>query len=130
VIVVALLAVACSDFDRLRLRAWLGGADSQALVGFAYDTGRGVPVDKAAALEWYHRAAEQGHTKAMSLIGEKYQMGEGVAADPVQACMWYYLAASTGDDRARALMTAIERELSAEQVKEAYRRADAWRAER
>ena len=44
-------------FDRVR-----------TLLGRAYYTGSGVPVDKAAALEWYRKAAEQGHARAQLLL--------------------------------------------------------------
>ena len=41
----ALMSLGCSEFDRLRIRAHLGGADSQILVGFACETGKGTEKD-------------------------------------------------------------------------------------
>ncbi|MBM3508219.1 MAG: SEL1-like repeat protein, partial [Alphaproteobacteria bacterium] len=37
-----------------------GDAIAQALLGFMYAEGQGVPQDHAEAVKWYRRAAEQG----------------------------------------------------------------------
>jgi TPR repeat protein len=41
-----------------------GNAEAQYYMGYMYQSGTGVPVDKTKALEWYNRAAAQGHTGA------------------------------------------------------------------
>jgi len=52
--------------------------------------------DYAKAMEWYRKAADQGHAAAMNSIGSMYEHGEGVAGDPAQAAEWYGRAAKKG----------------------------------
>lgn len=49
--------------------AQAGNADAQFNLGQAYKLGRGVPVDLPAALEWFHKASQQGHEKAVDYYG-------------------------------------------------------------
>ncbi|MGC1095551.1 MAG: SEL1-like repeat protein [Pseudolabrys sp.] len=46
------------------LLAERGNAQAQAILGFIYEHGRGVPQDYAAAVRWYVSAAEQGYPTA------------------------------------------------------------------
>ncbi|MBT2185700.1 SPOR domain-containing protein [Sphingobium nicotianae] len=53
-----------------------GNADAQFNLGQAYKLGRGVPVDLPVALEWFRKAAEQGHEKGADNYGLLlYQQG-------------------------------------------------------
>jgi TPR repeat protein len=124
----AVTSLGCSEFDRLRIRAHLGGADSQLLVGYAYDTGEGAEKDPVAAVKWYRKAAEQGHPKAFGLLGEKYRLGVGVRRDLVQANMFFTLGARRGETLAADLVRLMERELGDEQIAESRRLADVWDA--
>jgi TPR repeat protein len=123
------MILGCSEFDRLRIRAHLGGADSQLLVGYAYDTGEGTAKDPAAAVKWYRKAAEQGHPKAFGLLGQKYRIGVGVDRDLVQANVFFTLGSRRGEMLAVDLVRLTERELSDEQIAESRRLADVWDAE-
>ncbi len=49
----------------------LGYAEAEYSLGRLYDTGTGVKQDKAAALAWYRKAAEQGHPAALQAINLK-----------------------------------------------------------
>src|SRR5215813_2786741 len=49
---------------RLEPLAAAGYARAQALLGFLYEYGRGVPQDYVGAAAWYTRAAEQGEPAA------------------------------------------------------------------
>jgi TPR repeat protein len=118
----------CSDFDRLRVRAYLGGPDSQILVGHAYETGEGVGKDPVTAVEWYRKAAEQGHPKAFGLLGEKYYLGVGVRRDLVRANMFFTLGLRRGEAVLGEYVRAVEAELSDEEIAESRRLADAWDA--
>ena len=44
--------------------ATAGDADAQFNLGQAYKLGRGVPADQGIAIEWFRKAALQGHPKA------------------------------------------------------------------
>ena len=46
-----------------------GDADAQFNLGQAYKLGRGVPMNLATALEWYRKAAVQGHARAEDNCG-------------------------------------------------------------
>ncbi len=127
-VTVALTSLGCSEFDRLRIRAHLGGADSQILVGYAYETGKGVEKDPEKAVEWYRKAAAQGHPKAFGLLGEKYHLGVGVRRDLIRANMFYTLGLRRGEARLGDVARAVERELSDAEIAESQRLADDWEA--
>jgi TPR repeat protein len=59
--------------------------------------GEGVRRDRAAAVAWFRRAAEQGHTGAQYNLGRVYDDGEGVTPDPKEAARWYRMVAERGD---------------------------------
>jgi hypothetical protein len=48
------------------------------------------------AVQWYRKAAEQGHAGAQYSLGRMYDLGWGVAEDNVQAGEWYRKAAEQG----------------------------------
>ena len=53
-----------------------GDSWAQAALGVAYEQGRGVPQDYAAAVSWYRRAAEQGNADAQLNLGFMYNPRE------------------------------------------------------
>ena len=66
-------AWAQGDYARA-LKTWrplaeAGDADAQFNLGQAFKLGRGVPQDMNAALEWYQKAAVQGHRQAEDNLG-------------------------------------------------------------
>lgn len=52
--------------------------------------------DRAAAAQWFARAAEQGHAGAEVALGYDYEKGYGVGIDAAQAVAWYRKAAAQG----------------------------------
>jgi uncharacterized protein len=52
-----------------RTAALKGDPDAQFNMGQAYKMGRGVKQDLDVALDWYRRAAQQGHTKSADSYG-------------------------------------------------------------
>lgn len=44
-----------------------GNKEAQYYLGYMYQTGTGVPADRAKALHWYRLAAKNGHGKALIL---------------------------------------------------------------
>jgi TPR repeat protein len=48
----------------LKKQAAAGDASAQFKLGFAYDSGNGVPKDQAEAVLWYRKAADQGYSRA------------------------------------------------------------------
>ena len=77
--------------------------------------------DYAKAMEWYRKAAEQGHvgaqiwyqrsakggnTDAQYELGYMYHNGIGVSKDYAKAAEWYRKAAKGGDMRARKILSS------------------------
>jgi TPR repeat protein len=69
-----------------------GDPRAQSIVGFLYETGRGLPQNLTVACYWYRRAAEQGDPTAQYLLGLQYDRGQGVPHDLVEAEKWLILA--------------------------------------
>lgn len=122
------LSLGCSELDRLKVRAHLGGADSQVLVGHAYETGKGVRQDPREAMRWYRKAAEQGHPKAFGLIGRLYAMGFGVERDLVKANMYFQLGHRRGEEHLAEFIESIEQRLKAGEIEKSLQLADSWEA--
>ena len=83
--------------DKIITRAENGDAVAQFNVGYAYQTGEGVPKDPTAAIGWYRRAAERGNMGAQFMLGFMYRTGEGVEPNYSEALKWYRKAAENGD---------------------------------
>ena len=65
-------------------------ADGQYALGRAYYFGEGVEsVNDNKAVEWYHKAAEQGHSDAQYALGRMYYTGLGISEDKKEAAKWY-----------------------------------------
>ncbi len=112
-----------------RAAAEAGNAAAQNNLGFLYRKGFGVGKDEAEAAKWYRRAAEQGLVDAMTNLGMLLDEGFGVARDYVESYKWFLLALRGGHPGAQGHLDILAEEfLSSEEVAEATRRADAWRA--
>jgi TPR repeat protein len=80
--------------SQIMARAQRGDAHAQAMLGFLYANGRGVPQSYDVAVEWYTKSACQGDPDGQYLLGLMYDKGFGVKADVVQAHKWLNLAAA------------------------------------
>ncbi len=105
-----------------RKDAELGVIVAQVNLAFMYLDGLGVAQDFQQAAQWFQKAAEQGNAEAQQNLGLLYEEGKGVARNLVEADQWF---AITG---ASASAARVEKSLSPEQVAEAKRRAEAWKA--
>lgn len=56
-------------------------AEGQYNLGARYATGLGVKQNNQKAVQWYRKAAEQGHAKAQCVLGLRYVKGDGVSQD-------------------------------------------------
>ena len=61
----------------------------------------GVPKDYTEAMEWWRKAAKQGHEKAQFALGLMYQTGKGVKVDDTESVKWYRKAAEQGNEDAQ-----------------------------
>lgn len=97
-----------------------GNPRAQAMVGFMFATGQGLPQAYDAAGYWYRLAAEQGDTTAQYLLGLAYDKGQGVPQDDVAAYKWLNLAAANAPKRTREnfakLRNAVASKMSRGQI--------------
>src|SRR3989344_196759 len=90
---------------QLQKQANSGDADAQFNLGVMYNKGEGVPEDAAKAVEWFQKAAAQGHDKAQLALGLIYEDGgEGVSKDAAKAAEWWEKAAAQEDARTQAML--------------------------
>lgn len=110
--------------------AWRGKARAQALLGFLYETGKGVPQNNVAAAAWYICAAEQGESTAQYFLGLLYDKGHGVPLDVVLSQKWLSLAAARASKGERSLYSrvrsAVASKMSVAQLALAQRLALEW----
>ncbi|MGD1088616.1 MAG: tetratricopeptide repeat protein [Verrucomicrobiota bacterium] len=67
------------------------------LVGYAYDTGRGRPLDKAKARQFYEKGAVLGELAAWKNLARMQLAGEGGPPDHAAAALWLQKAADAQD---------------------------------
>ena len=107
-----------------------GNAKAQALLGFMYENGFGVPQSYDAAADLYQRAAVQGDPFAQNRFGLMYDKGHGVPQDPVLSYKWLDLAAAHALKRERdyylRLRNAVASKMSSDQILEGQRLALTW----
>lgn len=83
-----------------RTPALEGDADAQFNLGQAYKLGRGVPMDLAAAQDWFKRAADQGHLQAADNYGlVLFHNGQRAEAMP-----YIKASAERGEPRAQYIL--------------------------
>jgi TPR repeat protein len=71
-----------------------------ALLGGGHD----VPTDRAAAVRWFHAAAERGHGMAQLMVGRYRLRGLAGPPDPVTGRCWIEAAAASGISAAVAAL--------------------------
>jgi len=121
----------CTEAARWYLKAAeQGSARAQAKLGFLYHDGNGVPKNEAEALRWLRKAAEQGDAGGQMYIGTEYFKGEGLPRDSLAGYMWLTLALSHDGNKqvseVRSSFASLSK-MSAEQIAEADRQAQAWK---
>jgi TPR repeat protein len=117
--------------ERMWPLARRGNAKAQALLGFMYENGLGVPQDYGMAAWLYRLAAEQGHTAGQSSLGLMYDKGHGVPKDDILAHKWLNLATAQAPPRQREyylrLRDAVASKMTEGQVALARSLALNWR---
>lgn len=113
--------------DELCMRAEMGEALAQYRLGILYHLGiGGVAQDYAEAVQWYRRAAEQGHADAQNNLGLCYDNGQGVPRDDVHAYVWFNLAAARGYADAVKARNLLTSRMTREQIAEAQKLSRQW----
>lgn len=92
----------------LRPYADAGDAEAQYNIGWMYLNGYGLAINDSLALEWWQRAADQGHIDAIFSMAMLYSLGEGqVKKDMDRAIDLYLLAAEDGHEDARLIIRSM-----------------------
>jgi uncharacterized protein len=93
-------ALASGDYvTTMRLLGTLIDQDdtqAEALLGFMYIKGQGVPQDYTLGMRWMRIAADKGLPDAQNELGILFQRGWGVARNEAEAVKWFRLAADQG----------------------------------
>ena len=84
-----------------------GDADSQFGMGMLYANGFGVAMDDTLALDYYGKAAEQGHGQALCNLGTMHANGWGVPQSDEEAFKYYALAAELGITEAQSNLSSM-----------------------
>jgi uncharacterized protein len=117
-----------------KLPAWRRSAKADALLGFKYEHGLGVPQSFDMAVSLYLRSAERGDPTGQYLLGLMYDKGHGVPRDEVLAHKWLNLAAAHAPRRNREyylrLRDAVASKLTPAQLYVAQELAVEWEPER
>ena len=113
-----------------KLSAVRANARADALLGFRYEHGLGVPQSFEVAAGLYQRAAEQGDPTGQYLLGLMYDKGHGVWEDTVLAHKWLNLAASHAPPRYREqylrIRDAVASKMTPDQIYFAQQLAVQW----
>jgi len=95
----------------------------------------GIAMDLQQAVRCYREAADKGDGKGQMNLGRMYLEGLGVDVEPVEAYKWFYLAHAHGEGISNHYLLELDgtgiqsmRPLSAEEIAEGKRRAEAWTA--
>ena len=76
--------------------AHTGNSTAQYNLATLYRFGQGIEPSTITAMEWYWRAASQGHVLSQVNLGRLYLSGLGLASNPSKALIWFQLAAEQG----------------------------------
>ena len=89
-----------NDISELINLAKQGVASAQYEIAFRYSSGLfGVPKNDHESIEWYRKAAEQGHSGAQFFLGLSYE--SSVFPDYKEAMKWYRKSAEQGYSNAQ-----------------------------
>ncbi len=92
------------------------------------DERKGIDQDFPAARALFEQAAALGHPKSRTSLGFMHNGGQGVPQDFIEAAKWYMVAGDQGDEEARVYLKKLTPRLTADDLREARRRADYYRA--
>ena len=73
-------------------------------------------IDHKQAVNWYRKAAEQGHANAQYNLGGMYEVGHGIQEDLVTAYAWAKIAQANGNKGAPKFKSLLEKEMTPDQI--------------
>ena len=116
--------ISAEELSRLRTKAEQGDTVSQFKLGNIYYNGKNVPINYTEALQWYKKAALQGHADAQFNLGLMYDKGHiGIPKNNENAYIWYKFASEQGNGDAKNNFTLIESLMSTSEIERAEKEA-------
>lgn len=103
-----------------------GVPEAQYRLGVFYDNGWGVPPNAQMAVQWYQQAAQRGHVFAQHDLAYMHLNGQGLPQNGIQAYKWLKIASFQRPDLMTKHLISVSKTLSATDLKEAEKLADAW----
>jgi len=95
-------------------------------MGVRYHNGESVPRDDVQAMQWFLRAANQGHATAQATLGAYYWAGRGVPQDLSKAYFWSALALAQGDENSKSRLEGLASQMTRAQISAARQQAEVW----
>jgi uncharacterized protein len=90
------------EFLETKENALKGDVESQYHLGLLLWLGHGIPFPRNdLSVQWYKKAAEQGHAAAQCSLAEALWHGRGCRPDQTAAINWYTKAALNGNPEAQ-----------------------------
>ena len=115
------------DFEFRKAKAEQDDAEQQFFIGYCYEFGKGVEKNFEEAVNWYQKAAENGHVDAMWYLGLRYEAGRDdvlvwdIGRNRKASQEWYSLAASQGHqaaiDRLDMLRAQPSKPMTSEEIR-------------
>jgi hypothetical protein len=93
------IAAAERSLEQLQEQAQQGDPAAQLSLAIRYRDAKGIAKDDAAAMQWAHRAADQGHADALDFVGFAYLRGAVVKRKP-EIAFGYFKAAAENSAQA------------------------------
>ena len=87
---------AAASLATVQSYALAGNITAENELGWAYETGHGVPLDYGEAVKWYRLAALSGSASDQNNLGRLYEAGLGVPQNYAEAEKWFRLSALQG----------------------------------
>lgn len=81
----------------LKQAAEKGSAEAQYNLGYCYQSGIGVAINKTEAVKWFLKSANQGYTDGLYQMMMAYGNGDGVKQDTKKAFSYALKCAENGD---------------------------------
>jgi len=78
-----------------------GDAAGESIMGWLYESGKGVAQNDREAVQWYRKAADNGVGSSQLSLAKMYYEGRGVQKDLTKALDWFRAAAEQGDTDAQ-----------------------------
>jgi uncharacterized protein len=119
----------CRGIEIYQQLADEGDPLAQLRLAWIYQSGIAVPRNYAMVVDWLRKAACQGSGQAQLELGSMFRGGYGVQEDLTEAYKWFSLAAENDVNDAAREQNSCKSFLSPEQITEAARQMDIFKAE-